>query len=358
MNIQKATQSYERWLSGYLTIIPIDLQRKHEEMALAVFPYFRATFYRWMQLWYERQEVWASAFKVLAVGDLHVENFGTWRDVEGRLVWGINDFDEVYPLPFTVDLIRVATSAHLAIAGEHLSIPRRDACDAILAGYTKGIESGGGAIVLAEHHDWLRHMVTGELRDPVLFWRKMDALPTLRKAIPKSARQALDRMMPEKGLASRIAHRQTGLGSLGRERYVAFAEYHGGKIAREAKALAPSACAWAAGKKASQRIRYGEILSTAVRCRDPFVHQQGKWIVRRLAPDCSRVELRSMPKVRDEAKLLYAMGVETANIHLGSKGAAKGIKASLRKLPQFWLHEAAETMLAATMKDWKAWRKG
>jgi len=31
---------------------------------------------------------------VLAVGDLHVENFGTWRDAEGRLIWGVNDFDE------------------------------------------------------------------------------------------------------------------------------------------------------------------------------------------------------------------------------------------------------------------------
>ena len=30
----------------------------------------------------------------LSVGDLHVENFGTWRDSEGRLIWGINDFDE------------------------------------------------------------------------------------------------------------------------------------------------------------------------------------------------------------------------------------------------------------------------
>jgi uncharacterized protein (DUF2252 family) len=25
-----------------------------------------------------------------------VENFGAWRDVEGRLIWGINDFDEAW----------------------------------------------------------------------------------------------------------------------------------------------------------------------------------------------------------------------------------------------------------------------
>ena len=358
MNIQKATQSYERWLGKYLTLIPADLQKRHEAMAGAAFPYFRATFYRWMQLWNERKEPWAYAPEVLAIGDLHVENFGTWRDIEGRLVWGVNDFDEVYPLPFTLDLIRLSGSAHLAIEGAHLSIGHRDACDALLEGYSKGLASGGQPMVLAEHHDWLRHMVTGELRDPVLFWRKMNALPTLRKAVPKSARRALERMLPQKDLDYRVAHRQAGLGSLGRERYVALANYRGGQVAREAKALAPSACVWAAGKKASTRIRYREVLQCAVRCPDPFVQQEGRWIVRRLAPDCSRIELSSMPKVRDEAKLLYSMGFETANIHLGTKSAARRITPALKKLPLHWLHEAAETMMSVTVKDWKAWKKG
>jgi hypothetical protein len=358
MNIQKSTQSYERWLSKYLNLIPVDLKKKHESMAADAFLYFRATYYRWMQLWDERKEPWAHAFEVLAIGDLHVENFGTWRDVEGRLVWGVNDFDEVYPLPFSLDLIRLAASSHLAIEGAHLSLNRTDACNALLEGYSKGLDAGGQPIVLAEHHDWLRHMVTGEPRDPVLFWRKMDALPTLRKAIPKTAIRALERMMPQKDLVYRIVHRQAGLGSLGRERYVALAGYHGGQIAREAKALAPSACVWAAGKKASTRIRYGEVLRSAVRCVDPFVQQEGRWIVRRLAPDCSRVELSSMPKVRDEAKLLFSMGFETANIHLGTKGAAKRISAALKKLPPRWLHDAAEIMMLATVKDWRAWKKG
>ncbi len=358
MNIQKATQSYERWLGKYLTIVAADLNAKHEHMAEAVFPYFRATFYRWMQLWAEQTEPWAKAPEVLAVGDLHVENFGTWRDIEGRLVWGVNDFDEVYPLPFTLDLIRLSTSAHLAIESLHLSIGHADACTAILDGYRKGLDSGGRALVLAEHHDWLRHMVTGELRDPVLFWKKMDAMPPIRTPVSKSARRALERWLPGKNLQYRVIHRQAGLGSLGRERYVALAAFHGGNIAREAKALAPSACAWASPADASKRIRYREILDTAVRCCDPFVHQAGSWIVRRLAPDCSRVELASLPKVRDEARLLFSMGFETANIHLGTKGAGKHIGGALKKLPERWLHEAAEKLKLATMKDWKQWKKG
>jgi hypothetical protein len=356
MNIVKATRDYEKWLAGYLHLLPGDLRRKHQFMAQDLFPFFRATFYRWMQLWPKLCVDAARAPKVLAVGDLHVENFGTWRDVEGRLVWGINDFDEVFELPYTIDLVRLAASAHLAIRDASLAIAARDACDAILAGYKKSLEVGGQPLVLAEEHVWLRHMVTGVLRDPVQFWNKLASLPTVRGRVPKSARRAIERMMPERGLDYRIAHRAAGLGSLGRERYVGIAACHGAQVVREAKALAPSACVFASDGKVSERIRYQQALNTAVRDIDPFVQLRGSWIVRRLAPDCSRVELASMPKERDETKLLRAMGFETANVHLGTPRAAKAILRDLAKRPEHWLHEAASAMVKATSADWREWR--
>jgi uncharacterized protein (DUF2252 family) len=58
-------------------------------MAEAAFPFLRATFYRWMQIWPEVCPDLAKAPHVLGIGDLHVENFGTRRDAEGRLVWGV-----------------------------------------------------------------------------------------------------------------------------------------------------------------------------------------------------------------------------------------------------------------------------
>ena len=86
-------------------------------MRSAPFPFLRATYYRWAQIWPEVCRRAATAPVALAVGDLHVENFGTWRDIEGRLIWGINDFDEAWRLPYTNDLIRLATSALLAQHG-------------------------------------------------------------------------------------------------------------------------------------------------------------------------------------------------------------------------------------------------
>lgn len=70
-------------------------------MKEAVFPFLRATYYRWAQVWPEVSPGTVSTPAVLAVGDMHVENFGTWRDIEWRLIWGINDFDEAWRLPYT-----------------------------------------------------------------------------------------------------------------------------------------------------------------------------------------------------------------------------------------------------------------
>jgi hypothetical protein len=356
MGIAKSTRVYETWLGKRIRVVPADLRRKHQAMAQDVFPFLRATFYRWMELWPEACPDEVRAPRVLAVGDLHVENFGTWRDVEGRLVWGINDFDEAYELPYTIDLVRLAASTHIAIRESRLQIAAKDACVAILTGYKKGLEMGGVPFVLADEHDWLRHMVTGILRDPVQFWQKFDSLPTYKGRVSKNVRRAIERQMPEPGLDYRIVHRVAGLGSLGRERYVAIANCRGGRVAREAKALAPSACVWASGKKASERIRYQEALDRSVRDIDPFVRLRGSWIVRRLAPDCSRVELASMPKERDESRLLRAMGFETANVHLGTPRAAKAILRDLDKRPADWLHEAATAMVKATTADWREWR--
>ncbi|MFJ8866215.1 DUF2252 domain-containing protein [Streptomyces sp. NPDC102473] len=46
-------------------------------------------------------------------GDLHAENFGTYMDANGRLVFNVNDFDEAYVGPFTWDLKRFAASVAL-----------------------------------------------------------------------------------------------------------------------------------------------------------------------------------------------------------------------------------------------------
>src|ERR1700722_19573133 len=101
MNIVKATTSFEGWLRGKIPVVEADLKDKHGLMAEGEFRFFRGTFYRWAQLWPKHCKEMANAPSVLAVGDLHVNSFGTWRDRVGRLVWGVDDFDQAYFLPYT-----------------------------------------------------------------------------------------------------------------------------------------------------------------------------------------------------------------------------------------------------------------
>ena len=362
MNVVKATRHFEDWLAQRTRIDQKDLRLKHSNMKADVFMFLRATYYRWAQIWPQVCPDLAKAPRVLAVGDLHVENFGTWRDIEGRLIWGVNDFDEAWPMAYTIDLVRLAVSAHLAVEAGKLPLKRQDICTAMLEGYTEAMQEKGCAFVLGEKHQWLRRIAEGELRDPVRFWQKMDALPTLKTEAPISAIDAMQHLMPAHDIPVRLAHRTAGLGSLGHARYVAIADWHGGRIAREAKALVPSSSHWAEtldGKKEEgpAEILYQTIINRAIRCPDPFVQLRGRWIVRRLGPHCSRIELTSLRGADIELRLLHAMGWETANIHLGSPSARKLILRHLGRQKGKWLHQASEAMLQAVRDDWEVWKK-
>jgi hypothetical protein len=356
VNVLTSTVNYENWKASHIPLIKKDVAIKHEQMAGSLFCFFRATFYRWLQLWAKECASENKAPKLLAVGDLHVENFGTWRDLEGRLIWGVNDFDEAYTMPYTIDLVRLAASASLAAQEEHLTLKLREASDAILEGYTEGLKFGGSPFILAEHNKWLRTIALNRLRDPVRFWRRAAALPAFTTPIPKAVRRELEATLPDPRLSYKQKRRVAGLGSLGHLRVVFLAHWGGGCVAREAKALAPSACIWAKGQQ-SGPIRYTEIVRRAVRVPDPFLRIGAGILYRRLAPDCSRILLSSLPKDRDEYRLLRAMGFETANVHLGAAKIIPEVLRDLRRRPADWLRRAARRMEKAVSLDWEHWRK-
>jgi uncharacterized protein (DUF2252 family) len=357
-DIHRATRRYEEWLGGMIPLVRADLRAKHQRMRLGPFLFMRATFYRWCQLWQARRKELGDAARaapVAAVGDLHLENFGTWRDSDGRLIWGINDFDETTTLPWTQDLVRLAASAHLAIFADHIAVRRRIACQAIVEGYRAGVETGGQPYVLEETHGWLRRVAMGELRHPTAFWQKMNGLRT-SSDVDREAAGVIAGAMPARDLAIRFARRVAGMGSLGRPRFVGIAAWRGGWVAREAKATAPSAWLWATGAAAGASDAYTSIISRAVRVPDPTVRVVDGWLVRRLAPHCARIELGDLPGSRDEERLLYAMGFETANVHLGTPRIRETLRKQLAVRRGHWLHEAAKQLSDEIVRDWRVWR--
>src|SRR5262245_50177551 len=94
------TEAYEAWLRTQTAVVADDLAAKHEVMRASAFPFLRATYYDWVVTWPAALPDLHDAPAVTAVGDLHIENFGIWRDAEGRLAWGVNDFDEAAVLPY------------------------------------------------------------------------------------------------------------------------------------------------------------------------------------------------------------------------------------------------------------------
>jgi hypothetical protein len=357
MNIQQAMTSYERWMRSRITVIESDLRSKHEQMKSGLFYFFRGTFFRWAQLWPELCPDLNRAPKVIGVGDLHVNSFGTWRDAEGRMAWGVDDFDDSDPLPYTSDLVRLTASLKIVNDLGDLNTRLKIGCDIILEAYQSTLKAGGCPIVLAEREATMDHLGVESIDPPEDFWKKLNSRPTVRHDIPPDAKRALEGTLPDDTLDYRIVLRKAGMGSLGQQRFVAIAEWNGGCIAREAKEMIPSSCAWLDNHGGNRNPYYEQAIANAVRAHDPFQKTIGRWIIRRLSPDSNPVEIACLPKKRDEKVLLHAMGAEAANVHLGSKGRVKGILKDLHNRKSNWLRSASKAMAQAIEKDWKDYKQ-
>jgi hypothetical protein len=357
VNIREATKSYEAWMRRCTTVVESDLRSKHRLMKEDPFLFFRGTFYRWAQFWPEICADLCGAPKVLSAGDLHVGSFGTWRDAEGRLCWGVDDFDESYPLPYINDLVRLAASVKMVVDSRDLTIKLKAGCDAILDGYRQSLQNGGCPIVLAEHEKNLEQLGIEAIEPAQDFWEKLNELPVAHDMLPRSLKQALEKTLPDSNMDYKVVRRQAGTGSLGQQRFVAIAQREGGCIAREAKAMLPSACVWVSGRAGHRQIYYEEVIKSAVRSHDPYQKIVGAWLIRRLSPDSNPIEISDWPQKRDEEVLLHAMGSEVANVHVGSKRAVNKILKDLRRRKSDWLHSAAKDMAKAMEREWKKYRK-
>jgi hypothetical protein len=320
------------------------------------YQFLRGTYYRWAELWTEVSQDSLHAPKVLAVGDLHIGSYGTWRDPEGRMCWGVDDFDEAWPLPYTNDLIRLAASVKIARKTGILKIRTKAACEAILHAYEGTLQKGGCPIVLAEEETHLERLGIRALKPPKSFWQKLKAKPPLRGTLPADAKKALEQFLPVPGLEYRVVRREAGLGSLGQLRFVAIAEYRGGCIAREAKKLLPSANLWLSGRISHRQVYYLRAIRSAIRSPDPYQKTVGTWLIRRLSPDSNPVDIENLDKERDEEILLCAMGTEAANVHLGSRHSTRLILKNLGRRKADWLRKDAKTMAQIILREWKEYR--
>ncbi|TQF26563.1 hypothetical protein UNPF46_33210 [Bradyrhizobium sp. UNPF46] len=354
MSILEDTEEYETWLRRQCEVVENDLAHKHERMRENAFAFLRATYYHWARRIETICPDLADAPSTLCVGDIHLENFGTWRDADGRWVWGVNDFDEAAVMPYAFDLVRLVASAELA---PKLKIVGRDAVNAILEGYRAGLRQPRPAL-LDEQEIWIRHYVRCSDRCRRKFWKDVDGF---KAATPSpSIRKLLVANLPDGAKDAAFFRRRAGGGSLGRPRFVVVATWRGGRVVREAKALVPSAWDWS-HRKSSRRHRFLELSTGAYRAPDPYldVEPDAKgthFVFRRLTADSRKINLDD-----DAAGLRYeqlrAMGADLAAVHTGTGDVAAAITKDLKARRSDWLYKNARAAREATEGDFEVWRR-
>lgn len=315
-------KTYEDWLKQALggVVDRSGFARKRQKMAEGPFPFLRGTYWRYAEtILVDCPEI-AKTPSILAVGDIHAENFGTWRDAEGRLVWGVNDFDEAARMPYATDLVRLATS--LVLAAHESTRGVKTVCRALLEGYREGLDAPQ-PIVIESAYGWLRKAVMRKRGDRKAFWEKMEGFTAGRP--PAGWREALAASMPEPRLPMTIGPRLAGTGSLGRPRYVAVATWRGGPLVREAKALVASG--WClAHKPRDATLQLNAIAGGAYRAPDPHYAETNGVLVRRLSPNNRKIEVDGGLHVMLSPRLIRLMGRDLAACHAGDTARTAAVR--------------------------------
>jgi uncharacterized protein (DUF2252 family) len=109
-----------------MTADPAAFRTKFRKMAADPFAFYRGSACLFYADVAERDDPWADerTSRVWIQGDLHAENFGTYMDGDGVLIFDVNDFDEAYVGHFTWDLTRFAAS--MALLGWRKAISDAD----------------------------------------------------------------------------------------------------------------------------------------------------------------------------------------------------------------------------------------
>src|SRR5258706_5043810 len=117
-NEQRADQLVDVLVTEFgelMALDPVAFRRKFRKMAASPFAFYRGS----ACVYCADLHAVADPFLdertsgVWIHGDLHAENFGTYLNSAGVLVFNVNDFDEAYVGPFTWDLKRFAASIAL-----------------------------------------------------------------------------------------------------------------------------------------------------------------------------------------------------------------------------------------------------
>jgi uncharacterized protein (DUF2252 family) len=136
---------------------PAAFRVKYRKMAADPFAFYRGTACLFYADVTGEEDPWVDdrSGQIWIHGDLHVENFGSYMNSDGRLVFDVNDFDEAYLGHYTWDLKRFVAS--LALLGWTKALPEADV-RALIARYVRGYLSQVNRYTEAVDEDFALHL--------------------------------------------------------------------------------------------------------------------------------------------------------------------------------------------------------
>lgn len=154
---------------------PRSFRTKFRKMAADPFAFYRGTACLFYSDMVDLEDRWADerTARVWIHGDLHAENFGTYMNADGVLVFDVNDFDEASLGHFSWDLRRFAAS--LALLGWRKALPQEAVEDLIRA-------------YLTSYVDQVQHYVDGA--EDAEFALRLDNAEGALKDVLESARRS------------------------------------------------------------------------------------------------------------------------------------------------------------------------
>ena len=332
---------------------------KYTAMAGDAFAFFRGTCHLFWEDWSHPRALERAPLAWIC-GDLHLQNFGTFRGDNRLTYFDINDFDDATLAPCTYDAVRLATSILLAGAEVRVPAPRLGALAATFVDAYAGALARGRAGWI--ERDTARGMVRRllqslERRKRVMLLDKrtyrrgnrrrilldgQHALPASRvdrrKVLGLLAQLPEDITRPKRFYAVRdVARRVSGIGSLGVERYVVLIEGMGSpdrNYLLDVKRALPSAVRAALrGRPPRFASEADRVIAVQHRLQavspallHPLTHGEETFVLRELGPREDRVPLRTADGRRKPLEgVVRTMGCVLAWDHLrasGRQGAA------------------------------------
>jgi Uncharacterized protein conserved in bacteria (DUF2252) len=349
MNVEELTGDYEAWLAQQIPVVPEDIEVKHEQLASSPLRFLRGTYYLWLDRMVTLLPKLMNRSRVVAVGDLHAENFGVWRDRHGVHRWGVNDLDELAWAPYPVDLVRLATSVALV---PECALPTKRLCLSIMDSWNGAPDRPAQEI----GEDQARHLrnLLPEPKPADEYFADLARAPAADPAdVPSTVRAAV--LASVRGEWVPTWHvRRAGTGSRGHPRVVAVSRRH----AREAKLLGPGTAVWARARldgpvPEPDPTLYGRVVE-ALHGAGPSLRRDG-WQIRRLAPDVARIRLDGL-STRDCERLVRTMAEAVAGVHGIDGPTLASARADIATLDEDWLRDAVEAMVADTRDCYRQWR--